>query len=69
MSFELERIRTKAENMQLAAGEASEWQYDLAARLYDDAAGLWEAHGGRSLEVSECRRLAQVCREKAEGRS
>ena len=42
--------------------------YELAARLYDDAAGYWEAHGGRSLEVGECRRLAQECRQKAEGR-
>lgn len=40
---------------------------DLAARLYDDAAGYWEAVGGRSMEAGECRRLAAECRKKAEG--
>lgn len=69
MSFELDTLRRKAENLQLAALAASDWEYDLAARLYDDAAGYWEAHGGRSLEVGECRRLAQECRKKAEARS
>ncbi len=67
MSFELDTLRRKAENLQLEAEDQGRWNYDLAARLYDDAAGYWEALGGRSMEVGECRRLAQECRRKAEG--
>ena len=65
---ELAELRRKAESLQLEALDGLlAGRLELAARLYDDAAGYWEAHGGRSLEVGECQRLARECRKKAEG--
>lgn len=69
MTKEQTLLAMKAQMVQQEAWLAAGRKFDqeLAARLYDDAAGYWEAVGGRSMEAGECRRLAAECRKKAEG--